>query len=92
MPIPWRPVEFKRRETRLRKNLGDILPNETATVVIRAALVSDESGSAFQPKGACYFLWVQGGVLFPLGYTPSYTVETQHRRFLFSYFFGKLLF
>ena len=56
MPISRRPVESKRRATRLWKDLGGILPDKAATVVIRAALVKEETGSAFHPKGACYTL------------------------------------
>ena len=44
MPISRRPVQSKRRATRLRKISGRH-PPKGATVVIRAALVSEETGS-----------------------------------------------
>ena len=49
VPISRRPTESKRRATRLWKDTDD-LP-KAATVVIRATLVSEETDSAFPPRG-----------------------------------------
>ena len=49
MPISRRPVESKRRATRVYEKSWTT--SKAATAVIRAALVSEETGSAFHPRG-----------------------------------------
>ena len=54
MPTSRRPVESKRSDTSMERSGRN--PLKAATVVIRAVLVSEETGSAFHPKGGCYTL------------------------------------
>ena len=51
MPISRRPVESKRRATRLSMERPGQCFSKAATVVIRAALVSEETGSASHSRG-----------------------------------------